>query len=120
MVTRNLIVWLSISLFAFQVAEVKAQGVFPAPLPGRGARKPREEDDMGRKSQGEPQFTKATYDHKRPRFDPPSPDRVKAKLEQDGRDAANERRLRQRLKNDPISAIEESLGPIEEYIKRLK
>ena len=37
MVTRNLIVWLSISLFAFQVAEVKAQGVFPAPLPGRVA-----------------------------------------------------------------------------------
>jgi hypothetical protein len=35
--------------------------------------------------------TKATYDHKRPRYDPPSPDRVKAKLDQDTRDAERER-----------------------------
>jgi hypothetical protein len=83
-------------------------------------RKPTEDDDMGRKSQGEPQFTKATYDHKRPRYDPPSPDRVQAKLEQDRRDAANVRRLRKRLKDDPISAIEETLGPIGEYLKKLK
>jgi hypothetical protein len=32
-----LIVTLTVALFAIQVAEVKAQGTFPAPLPGRVA-----------------------------------------------------------------------------------
>jgi hypothetical protein len=37
LITRNLIVSLTISLFAVPVAEVKAQSVFPAPLPSRVA-----------------------------------------------------------------------------------
>jgi hypothetical protein len=37
LITRNVIVSLTISLLAIQVAEVKAQSAFPAPLPGRVA-----------------------------------------------------------------------------------
>jgi hypothetical protein len=37
LITRYLIVRLTVALFAIQVAEVKAQGTFPAPLPGRVA-----------------------------------------------------------------------------------
>jgi hypothetical protein len=37
LITRNLIVSLTIGLFAVPVAEVKAQSIFPAPLPSRVA-----------------------------------------------------------------------------------
>jgi hypothetical protein len=37
LITRYLIVPLTVALFAIQFAEVKAQGTFPAPLPGRVA-----------------------------------------------------------------------------------
>jgi len=37
LITRYLIVPLTVALFAIQVTEVKAQGTFPAPLPGRVA-----------------------------------------------------------------------------------
>jgi hypothetical protein len=37
MTTRNLIVSLTVGLFAFHAAEVKAEGSFPAPLPGQVA-----------------------------------------------------------------------------------
>jgi hypothetical protein len=46
---------------------------------------------MDRKSQGEPQFTKATYDHKRPRYDPPCPARRQAALEEAMRETAKQR-----------------------------
>ena len=48
---------------------------------------------MGRKSQGEPQFTKATYDKKRSRRDPPSPECERRDLEDRARKAAQERRF---------------------------
>src|ERR1700689_4022836 len=37
LITRNVIVSLTISLLAIQVAEVNTQSAFPAPLPGRVA-----------------------------------------------------------------------------------
>jgi hypothetical protein len=36
-ITRHLIMPLTVALFAIQVTEVKAQGAFPAPLPGQAA-----------------------------------------------------------------------------------
>ena len=46
-----------------------------------------------------PSFSKATYDSKRPRSDPPSPAKLQAELEQDARDAAKARELNK----DPVS-----------------
>jgi hypothetical protein len=37
LITRHLIMPLTVALFAIQVGEVKAQGAFPAPLPGHAA-----------------------------------------------------------------------------------
>lgn len=40
-----------------------------------------------------PSFTKATYDRRRPRFEPPSPSRQKAVLDERARDAAKLREI---------------------------
>jgi hypothetical protein len=41
-----------------------------------------------------PTFTKATYDHKRPRPDQPSPGRIAASLEQSARDCEDQKLFR--------------------------
>ena len=66
-----------------------------------------------RRPRGETTLSKATYDHKRPRYDPPSPDRVKAQLDQDVRDAALERKchklgLYEGLGMDKIKVLDHS------------
>jgi hypothetical protein len=65
-----------------------------------------------------PTLTKATYDHKRPKYDPPSPDRRMAAREQSARDADKSRNFRRRMKEDVDGLIKESFGSVEEYLKR--
>lgn len=48
---------------------------------------------MTKRADNGPTFTKATYDRKRLRFDPPSSARQQAQLEQDMRDAADKKLL---------------------------
>jgi hypothetical protein len=52
-------------------------------------------------SENGPTFTKATYDHKRSRHDPPSPERREVAIKQAATDAAKKRRFWQMLHNDP-------------------
>ena len=66
---------------------------------------------MGRKSQGETQFTKATYDHKRPRYDPPSPARLERELEDSKREGAKSRALDQQVNRIGLGAtVRQHLG----------
>jgi hypothetical protein len=63
-----------------------------------------------------PTFSKSTIN--KPRGTAPSPERRQAALEQTMRDAEKEKRLRQRLKDDPVGLINETFGSIEEYLKK--
>jgi hypothetical protein len=60
-----------------------------------------------RRPRGEPSLSKATYDHKKPRFDPPCPTRVKAADELIAAECAQDRANDKRIK---VVGLAEVLG----------
>ena len=72
-----------------------------------------------RRPRGETTLSKATYDHKRPRYDPPSPERIAAEQQESMRNTEKKKNFDQRMKEDITGLMEENFGcSIEEYLKK--
>jgi hypothetical protein len=74
---------------------------------------------MGRKSQGNPTFTKATYDHKRPICNPLSSAQLEAEQADKARQAAKDRAFNKHANHVGLAkALFPDQFPQEEPIKR--
>jgi hypothetical protein len=66
-----------------------------------------------------PTFTKATYDAKRPKFDPPSPDRIAASESLFGIECARDRAFDKRIKTVGLAEVLGITRPKEPFKRRI-